>query len=190
GCRSCSSSSGGVGGTPRGGAAVLPLQGSPPLVTYDLRTGNPEGGRWSLIADGPRPLYSLRTEHLSEAPESIREVGSLRYEECAAEWLADMAGVPVRDAVLPEHDRLIIEWGGVDKVVSQVTAARDGLLDRYWNLVSCLVQRGVLTPEEARGLEMEVLVPVIGRKADWIGPFPELPPPRDPPDFIDEDGER
>lgn len=183
---------GGVGmpGSGRGGAAIPPLQGFPPFVTYDLRRGDPKDGRWSLVADGPRPIYYRRAEHLGDASDSTRGVGRLRYDECAAEWLADMAGVKVADAVLPENDWLVVHWGDVQRVVSRVTAARDELLDRYWNLVSCLVQQKVLTSEEARGLSMRVLVPVVGRQAHWIGPFPELPPPRDPPEFLDEVRER
>ena len=106
----------------------------------------------------------------------------VEFKKLTREWLGVLSGIPVKEQGIPETSSTSLVWTDEKAYLTQVTARRDSILDRYWKLVAALVTKEALALDEALVLKPKVTVKVHdSRKKPGGIEFPELPaPPKRP----------
>lgn len=161
------------GGTGDSHAEVL--DGFPPYVYYDLVLVQGSVNPRTLVADGPLKVCYKRG--VKTGPR-VGYGGAIHYykrAKCATEWIAEMAKVTTTEASLPQVSRMHHSWSDAEAYVAAATETRDAVLAHYWQVVRQLMKSGAVTIEEARDLEMKVVVDVKDERGDTSVPLPPLP---------------
>ena len=160
---------GGAGRGGRGGVRVRGVPGWPPRVGYALVDGQSAGAR--VFSDGPFPVSYLRqVVEQSGTMTTRRGFGSFRDRPYA--YLAAMAQrdeLPLARSYAPS-----LEWRGPETFRQDVAAALAGVAADHARLVALLRDQGLLTGEEANGLEPRIAVRVTDLRADQTTPLPAI----------------
>jgi hypothetical protein len=149
--------------------------GFPPYAIYTLVFAPGRKPDVHLLADGPNPISWTREEQKGPKIGYGWRGSTYPREKAARQWLAVLAGGTHGRHEIPEETRASHRWEGPEVYAGWAARQRDGLILGYWRTVKRLVDRKVLTAEEAGKLEPSIAVEVLDEREDKGVALPEIP---------------
>ena len=187
---------GGATGSVAGDGRLEVPAGWPPVVMHRLRTRPGRGAH--VLATGPRTVYVWRSEHTERSVGFGSVLGSYTRQAACRDWLASLfervpgsAFTPdtVRVANVPrERNVANVRWTTAEAYVPALRLAYERVHTRFHAFMGRLIERGVLTRDEAARVVPQVRVHVHDERQDRSSrpALPDVPftTPKNP--FADE----
>jgi hypothetical protein len=147
-------------------------EGYPPTGIYELTPESSDDG--ALFCDGPIPVYCRRG---TVAPHiwvgrgyCWSEINRNRYR---LEYLATLLGVSKNSLETGHQKSFFIRWQGIDKYNNDLDEMLDHEKEAFAHLKEQLIQRDLLTLEEAEMLHPNIKLPmVVDLRKDRLIPLP------------------
>lgn len=160
--------------------------GYPDVYRYDLTRYARDG--YALLAGGPTPIHVERRRARRGFGTTSRS--PQRRTEHRLDWIATLLDRDVEDLPLRRRHHATVTWGGaaedpaaveaerarvrIAQYRASIDAAREKIRAAHGALLEALVLEGVLSLEEARGLEARIRVDVVDRRSDTAEVLPAV----------------
>lgn len=152
--------------------------GYPPVEYYAIDLDDRMSG--TPLTRGPTATAYLRRMEISDGVNKLAHPsGGVDWLATQVGWLASLIGKATPELPLSARSTKLVAFGSADDFRMRAAAIRDGAIAGYWVVVRALIEKGLLTTEEARTIGPQIAFSQRDdRKETRKGFLPDLPHPR------------